>query len=94
MANDLFPKGIIRIKVDGKEHLAEYMGRQKGFECSVCGQGGNCFTFNIFDSVEQYENMQYETWGFGRDHLNHVELVGRVGEFQYEIHTAGATIRS
>jgi len=75
MAKQLFPSGIIRIKVNGVVHNAEYMGRQKGFECCVCHQGRNCFTFNIFNNEEEYKNGQYETWGFGREHLNAVKLV-------------------
>lgn len=40
MPKELFPKGIIRIEVNGQEYDAEYMGRQSGFECMVCGKGG------------------------------------------------------
>jgi hypothetical protein len=77
MTKKLFPKGIIRIEVDGQEYDAEYMGRQSGFECMVCGKGENCHTFNILHStVDNYYNKSdYETWGFGRDHLDHVKLI-------------------
>ena len=55
MAKSLFPKGIIKIQLeDGRITLAEYAGRQKEFECVVCGKGQNCYTFNLFDSEEEY----------------------------------------
>lgn len=75
MSNSIFPKGILKIKVDGGEYLVQYVGRQNGFECCVCGRGENCYTFNIFESVESYRAGQWETWGFGRSHLNHVTLL-------------------
>ena len=48
----------------GEEHIGYYLGRQKGFECCVCGKGENCFTFNIWHSYRDYE-----TWGYGKSHL-------------------------
>jgi hypothetical protein len=77
MPKQLFPKGIIKIEVDGKKYLAEYMGRQKDFECIVCGKGEICFTFNILHGTidEYYNNANYETWGYGRNHLDHVKLI-------------------
>ncbi|WP_145142207.1 hypothetical protein [Paenibacillus sp. Y412MC10] len=74
----MFPEGIIKIKVMGEERLAEFMGRQDGFECVICGKGSTCYTFNLFESVEKYRDGEYETYGFGRNHLNHVELIGQV----------------
>lgn len=70
-----FPKGIHQYIIEGNEYYAEYMGRQNGFECSVCGKGCNAFTFNILhgstyeEAVENYKNDDYETWGYGRQHI-------------------------
>lgn len=76
MAKSLFPKGIIKIQLeDGRITLAEYAGRQKEFECVVCGKGQNCYTFNLFDSEEEYLKGQYETYGYGREHINLVKLI-------------------
>lgn len=51
-------------EADGAEHKAQYIGRQAGFECCVCGKGCNAKTFNVW-----YNKNDYETWGFGNDHL-------------------------
>jgi hypothetical protein len=76
MTKALFPQGIIKIKDEhGNIHLAEYIGRQEGFECCICQKGGNCYTFNIFKSVEEYKKGNYETWGYGREHINLIKLV-------------------
>lgn len=48
----------------GEEHIGYYCGRQKGFECCVCGKGVNAYTFNIWNSPNDYE-----TWGYGKEHL-------------------------
>ena len=48
----------------GNEYTAQYTGRDQGFECCVCGKGCKAHTFNIWHS-----EFDYETWGFGRDHL-------------------------
>lgn len=69
-----FPKGVHRYDIDGDTVFAEYMGRQQGLECIVCGKGCNAFTFNIIHAEtyeEALENREYdyETWGFGRDHI-------------------------
>lgn len=48
----------------GDVHIGQYMGRQRGFECLVCGAGCNAHTFNIW-----YDNRDYETWGYGDNHL-------------------------
>lgn len=76
MTKPLFPKGIIKI-IDhtGAERLAEYIGRQEDFECCICGNGSNCYTFNLFDSEEDYKNGNYETIGYGREHVNVIKLV-------------------
>jgi ribosomal protein L21E len=81
----LFPKGIIQVEINGMVHKAEYMGRQEGFECSVCGKGGKCYTFNILHGDEKsYYEGNYETLGFGREHLDHVKLVESPGPIQKE----------
>lgn len=71
-----FPKGVHRYMILGDVVFAEYMGRQKGFECAVCGKGGNALTFNILhgddreDALNRYYNKDdYETVGIGRDHV-------------------------
>lgn len=75
MARLYFPKGIHKYSILGEDVYAEYIGRQKGFECCVCGKGENCFTFNIlhgktyFEAANNYLKGDYETWGFGRNHI-------------------------
>lgn len=70
-----FPKGVHKYLILGDEVYAEYMGRQKGFECAVCGEGCNAFTFNILhgesygEAINNYKNGDYETVGFGRSHI-------------------------
>lgn len=49
----------------GGVHTGQYMGRQGGFECCVCGKGCKAHTFNIWYD----EQGGYETWGFGNNHL-------------------------
>lgn len=49
---------------DGKHYIGQYVGRQKGFECCICGKGCNAYTFNIWNS-----ETDYETWGYGSEHL-------------------------
>ncbi|MNW42243.1 hypothetical protein D3C74_293960 [compost metagenome] len=75
MGKSLFPSGIIKVEIDGAQRLGEYMGRQDGFECVVCGKGEKCFTFNLFDNEAEYAKGNYETLGFGRNHLNYVKLI-------------------
>ena len=75
MAKRLFPKGVITVVIGGEKRLAEYIGRQEGFECSECGKGGNCYTFNLFESIDKYNDGDYETVGYGRDHLSAVQLI-------------------
>lgn len=61
----------------GEIFIGQYIGRQKGFECMVCGKGGNAFTFNIW-----HDNRgDYETWGFGKEHMPTViECVGGIDD--------------
>lgn len=49
---------------DNNIYIGQYVGRQKGFECCVCGKGCNAYTFNIWNS-----ETDYETWGYGKEHL-------------------------
>ncbi len=49
----------------GETHIGQYMGRQREFECCVCGKGSNAFTFNLWHNKVQ----DYETWGYGEKHL-------------------------
>ena len=57
----------------GEIYIGHYLGRQKGFECCVCGRGGNAYTFNIW-----YDIYHYETWGYGREHFP--EIIEDMGE--------------
>ena len=57
----------------GDIHIGYYLGRQGGFECCVCGKGNKAYTFNIW-----YCNYDYETWGFGKEHLP--EIIEDLGE--------------
>lgn len=76
-----YPWGVARYRIEGKEVLAQYIGRQKGFECCVCGKGCNAYTFNIFhtDNIEDIDpdtEQDYETWGYGPTHIDEaVELI-------------------
>ena len=77
-----FPKGVHRYCIEGEEVLAEYMGRQRGFECSICGKGCNAYTFNILhgnsydESIQSYNDGDYETWGYGPTHIEEaVQLI-------------------
>lgn len=78
MSRSKFLEGVHKYSIDGETVYAEYMGRQKGFECCVCGKGCNAYTFNILhgdtakEAIKNYERGDYETWGYGEDHLNHV----------------------
>ena len=53
-----------RFKDRGEEYIGQYIGRQGGFECCVCGKGCKAHTFNVW-----YDKYNYETWGFGDNHL-------------------------
>lgn len=81
-----FPKGVFEAYITYKDgqtskEFVEYMGRQEGFECSICQKGNNAYTFNILhgktkeDAVENYKIGDYETIGFGAEHLNHIKEV-------------------
>ena len=54
-----------RFAFDGGEYVGQYMGREQGFECCVCGKGCKAHEFNIWYN----KDGGYETWGFGADHL-------------------------
>lgn len=76
MKANKYPTGIHKYEIDGEKVYAEYIGRQKGFECCICGKGCNAYTFNIFhaDNLEDIQtainHMDYETWGFGANHID------------------------
>ena len=48
----------------GEEYIGQYIGKQKGFECCVCGKRCNAYTFNIW-----HNDTSYETWEYGKEHL-------------------------
>ena len=59
---------IYRIKLhDGEIVNAQYIGRQKGFECVVCRSGNNVYTFNVWDSIDGYE-----TYGLSRTYARDI----------------------
>lgn len=60
----------------GETHIGMYIGRQRGFECCVCGKGGNAYTFNLWYN----ERGGYETWGYGEEHLP--QIVEDLGDCQ------------
>lgn len=67
-----------RMNDRGYEFVGQYIGRQKGFECIVCGKGRNAYTFNIWHS-----EWDYETWGFGKEHMP--KVVEDLGESETPI---------
>lgn len=66
-----------KFKDRGEVHIGQYIGRESGFECCVCGKGCRAHTFNIW-----YGN-DYETWGYGDNHLP--EIVSDLGQSDIEI---------
>ena len=77
-----FPTGVAPYRIDGEKVWAEYVGRERGFECCVCRKGSNAYCFNILhgrtkkEALAAYKRGDYETWGFGPDHLTgHVEVL-------------------
>ena len=65
----------------GDVHVGQYTGRQRGFECCVCGKGCNAHTFNIW--YQNGKRIDYETWGYGPKHLP--EILEDLGESETEI---------
>lgn len=53
----------------GDRVVAIYIGKVEGFSCCVCGKGNNAYCFNVASTIEELELGQYETWGFGKEHL-------------------------
>jgi hypothetical protein len=70
-----YQPGVKRYRICGEEVFADYIGRERGFECCVCRKGCNAYCFNILHGISldeaktAYEKGDYETWGFGPDHL-------------------------
>ena len=59
----------------GVLHVGQYTGRQKEWECIVCGFGHNCRTFDLHHDKT---GANAETWGFGAAHFP--EIVADMGE--------------
>jgi hypothetical protein len=56
-----------------KTHIGQYVGKEDGFECCVCGKGCKARCFNVWYD----EEGGYETWGYGAEHMPDVlEEVG------------------
>ena len=53
----------------GYDFIAEYMGREKNYECMLCYKGCNAYCFNAFNTLKEYKNGKYETLSFGKEHL-------------------------
>lgn len=73
-----YPSGIRKYRIEGQEVIAAYIGKQKGFECCICGKGCNAYTFNIYhtDDINNVNEQDYETWGYGPSHITEaVELI-------------------
>lgn len=62
----------------GYKCKAQYVGREKNFECMVCGKGCNCYCFNVFNTLEELNNDIYETFSFGKEHLPKLEEIKEV----------------
>jgi len=54
-----------KINDRGDVVIAEYVGREGGFECCVCGKGCKAHCFNVFHG----NDYEWETWGFGDNHM-------------------------
>ena len=63
----LIPEHWYKFEDRGEIYIGYYYGRQRGFECSVCGKGENCHCFNIW--YKSGSHFNYETWGYGNSHL-------------------------
>lgn len=59
----------------GKEYIGQYVGKEDGFECCVCGKGCKAYTFNIW-----YDKNNYETWGYGLLHIP--RMIDDLGEHE------------
>lgn len=69
---------VIKDCLDNKEHIAQYYGREEGYECCVCNHGNNAYCFNIY-----YGEDQYETWAYGKEHLP--QIIKELGESEKQI---------
>ena len=47
----------------GEKHIGQYTGDEQGFECCVCCKGNKAKTFNV------WYGSDYETWGYGKEHM-------------------------
>ena len=61
-----------RLNDRGDIAIGEYIGTEGGFECCVCGKGCKAHCFNIYHDSEGYD---YETWGYGNNHLPKIEAI-------------------
>ena len=64
-----------KFEYKGRTFISQYMGREEHFECMVCGKGNNAYCFNVFDTLEEYNNCSYETFSFGKEHLPKLEEI-------------------
>lgn len=72
-----FKKGhLYRCKSQIGEFIGCYHGREKGFECCICGKGGNAHSFavpyredTLENAIEDLHNGAFENYTFGTEHL-------------------------
>lgn len=74
---------VYRIKdLNGFTGYGVYMGKQEGFGCCICNKGNNAKTFNILhgntiqEGLENKDKGDYETFGYGNEHLPELEETG------------------
>ena len=53
----------------GSMFISQFMGREEGYSCCVCGKGKNTYCFNVFNTLVEYKKDMYETFSFGKEHL-------------------------
>ena len=69
---------VIKDCLDNKMHIAQYYGREEGFECCVCNHGNNAYCFNVY-----YDEDGYETWSYGKEHFP--EIIKKLGKSEKTI---------
>jgi hypothetical protein len=63
---------------ENKLYIAQYYGREEGFECMVCNHGHNAYCFNVY-----YDYDMYQTWCYGKEHMP--EIVKDLGSSREQI---------
>ena len=63
-------------KSDNTIFIGQYMGREKHFECQVCGGGHNAHCFNLYHTKGEWS--EYECFSYGTEHLP--EIIEDLGQ--------------